>query len=116
MTNIIIIGAGISGLACARLLADAGLNVIGVATRRARAKGNNFPTYCAAYVTIIMPPRGSTMRESFGAWEAPACRHVPKKWQRNLTCSSEHRLAQWCQTGRTAVCSTMMANWTRVMS
>ncbi|WP_144055848.1 NAD(P)-binding protein [Octadecabacter arcticus] len=39
MTNIIIIGAGISGLACARLLADAGLDVIGVATRRARAKG-----------------------------------------------------------------------------
>ena len=48
MTNIIIIGAGISGLACARLMADAGLNVIGVATQRASAKGGNFPTYFAA--------------------------------------------------------------------
>ena len=65
MTNSKINGAGISGLACARLLADSGLNVIGVATRRARAKGNNFPTYCAAYVTIIMPPRGSTMQARF---------------------------------------------------
>jgi 2-polyprenyl-6-methoxyphenol hydroxylase-like FAD-dependent oxidoreductase len=48
MTNSRINGAGISGLACARLMADAGLNVIGVATRRARAKGDNFPTYFAA--------------------------------------------------------------------
>jgi flavin-dependent dehydrogenase len=42
MTNSRINGAGISGLACARLMADAGLNVIGVATRRARAKGAVF--------------------------------------------------------------------------
>jgi 2-polyprenyl-6-methoxyphenol hydroxylase-like FAD-dependent oxidoreductase len=48
MTNSRINGAGISGLACARLMADAGLNVIGVATRRASAKGDNFPTYFAA--------------------------------------------------------------------
>jgi ribulose 1,5-bisphosphate synthetase/thiazole synthase len=48
MTNSRINGAGSSGLACARLLADAGLNVIGVATQRARAKGDNFPTYFAA--------------------------------------------------------------------
>jgi flavin-dependent dehydrogenase len=39
MTIARINGAGISGSACARLMADAGLNVIGVATRRASAKG-----------------------------------------------------------------------------